>query len=433
MIQASGYVLRVRPERAETLLNHAAPGQSVGEPVPRFALSARAPLLILVSFSPDAITHIADGRKGVASGTQMVRLNLVDLQELAAPVPIARLTEALSPRARAPVERRLAQGGLLAPASFQAVIDALRQLAPDIADRMTRFSNQRARALAQLSDRTRDALAQQKESVGLALKIAGFDTRILQAWAPPTDAQPSSFLDGLPGARVREDAMVAHDLGILPGFDAVRDYPFAAKLFERDGTRLTVILANKLPLEQQFGTDLIYFNDTYQAFVMVQYKAMERVGTAKAEFRLPNAQLDLEIGRMDATAQTLAAIPDDESRDGFRLHTGPFFLKLCARHIFNPDDGGLFPGMYIPLDYWRRLVVDPATVGPKGGRVVTFENVGRKLTESEFIPLVAGGWVGTHTPQSQILTQVVRDIIESGKAVTLAVRSGRDASSRRRR
>lgn len=227
--------------------------------------------------------------------------------------------------------------------------------------------------------------------------------------------------------------MVVHDLSVIPGFDAVRDYPFAAKVFEREGTRLTVILANKLPLEQQFGTDLIYFNETYQAFVMVQYKAMERSGTARPEFRLPNAQLDIEMDRMDAMMETLATIPDDKSCDGFRLNISPFFLKLCSRHVFNADDGGLFPGMYLPVEYWRRLVADPATLGPKGGRVVTFENVGRKLTESEFIPLVAGGWVGTYTPQSQILAQLVREIIETGKAVTLAVRSGKDSPSTWRR
>lgn len=433
MVRASGYVLLVGPERAETLLDHAAPGQSVGEPVPQFAFGVRAPLLILASFARGSITHIADGRKGLASGTRMVRLNLSDLQELAAPISISRLVEALPPRFQRRVARRFEQGGLIAPAGFQAVIDALRTLAPDTAGRVTRFSDRRSRALDQMSDRALDALAQQKESVGLALKIAGFDTRELLAWSPPADVQPSSFLDGLPGARVREDAMVAHDLGVVPGFDAVRDYPFAAKIFEREGTRLTVILANKLPLEQQFGTDLIYFNETYQALVMVQYKAMERSGTARPQFRLPNAQLDIEIDRMDATTETLADIPDDESRDGFRLNTSPFFLKLCARHVFNPDDGGLFPGMYIPINYWRRLVADPATLGPKGGRVVTFENVGRKLTESEFIPLVAGGWVGTHAPQSQILAQLVRDIIETGKAVTLAVRTGKGSPSTRRR
>lgn len=195
------------------------------------------------------------------------------------------------------------------------------------------------------------------------------------------------------------------------------------------GILLTVVLANRLPLEEQFGTDLIYYNETYRSFVMVQYKAMERAGT-KAEFRLPNTQLDAEIARMDATSAALADFPADETCGGFRLNMAPFFLKLCSRHVFNPDDGGLFPGMYLPLDFWRRLVNDPATLGPQGGRVVTFENVGRKLTESEFLPLVAGGWVGTSAPQSRFLSELVREVIESGKAVVLSVKTG-DAPSHR--
>jgi hypothetical protein len=429
MIRASGYVLLVSPDRAETLLGYAGPGVSVGEPVTRFPSSPRAPLLVLCSFAEDQVTHIADGRKGVASGTQMVRLNLGDLQELAVPVSFDRLVSSVPKRSRSVLSRRLQFGGLLPPAAFQAVVRALQDLAPDLATRLGRYSEQRARTVTRLSSEVRAALAEQKESVALAMKVAGFDTRELLGWSPPSEGTPVSFLAGLPGARVREDAMIVHDLGTVPGFDAVQDYPFAAKVFEREGTRLTVLLANRLPLEEQFGTDLIYYNETYRSFVMVQYKAMERAGT-KAEFRLPNAQLDTEIARMDATSTVLAAFPADDTCGGFRLNMAPFFLKLCSRHAFNPDDAGLFPGMYLPLDFWRRLVSDPATLGPQGGRVVTFENVGRKLTESEFLPLVAGGWIGTSAPQSQFLSELVREVIESGKAVVLAVKTG-DAPPRR--
>lgn len=423
MIRASGYVLIVPPERALTLLEHAAPGLAVGEPVPVFPGANRAPLLIIASFSPGFITHIADGRKGVASGTRLVRLNLSDLEELTAPIPMHRLLEALSPRARAPVLRRIDGGGPLPPAAFRSVVTALSQLAPDIAPRLARFTGERDQIVARLSDAARRALAEQKESVTLAMRITDFDTRELLDWTPPVEGPPASFLDGLPEARVREDAMVVHDLGHLPGFSAVRDYAFAAKVFEKDGTRLTVVLANKLPLEEQFGTDLIYYNETYRAFVMVQYKAMERSGKGKAEFRLPNAQLEVEIARMDATTAALSEIADDLSRDSFRLHGSPFVLKLCARHLFNPDDSGLFPGMYLPLEYWRRLVQDPATLGERGGRLVTYENVGRKLTESEFVSLVAGGWMGTGAAQSGLLEGVVREVLEHGKAVVLAVKS----------
>jgi hypothetical protein len=355
-----------------------------------------------------------------------VRLNLDDMQELIAPVSMRRLLEAIPAKSRSAVARRLQSGGLLSPAAFQHVLATMMTLAPDVADRLARFSDDRARRLAQLSPEVRRNLAQQKESVGLALKLAGFDSRELLAWTPPSDGSPASFLDGLPGARVREDAMIAHDLDHIPGFDTVRRYPFAARVFEREGSRLTVILANKLPLEQQFGADLVYYNESYRAFVMVQYKAMEKRGAGKAEFRLPDAQLDVEIARMTATIDSLAEIPGDPDRDSFRLHEGPFFLKLCSRHLFNPDDGGLFPGMYLPLDYWRRLVEDDATLGERGGRLVTFENVGRRLSEADFISLVAGGWIGSNAAQSNALQQVVRDVIESGRAVAFAVHERQD-------
>lgn len=421
MIAAGGYVLLVRPERRDTLLGHSVPGQAVGEPVPRFNLSRRAPLVVFASFETGVLTHIADGRKGLASATQMVRLNLIDLQPLAVPITFGQLLQAMPPRFHATLIRRIQDGGPLSPALLRAVATAVSSLAPDVAPRLARYVGGRDEVLAGLSPEQREGLAQQKESIATALRLAGLDTRQLLGWTP--QAEPGSFLEGLPGARVREDAMVVHDLTQVPGFEAVRAYPFAAHVFENEDTRLTVILANKLPLEQQFGTDLIYYNETYRSFIMVQYKAMEREGVGKAEFRLPNAQLQAEIERMDRTLAALAEIPPDASRDGFRLHVGPFFLKLCGRHVFNPDDSGLFPGMYLPLDYWKRLVLDPATEGERGGRLVTFQNVGRKLSESEFIGLVAGAWVGTSVAQSQVLETIVREVLESGKAVTLAIRA----------
>lgn len=391
--------------------------------MPAFSLSRRAPLLVVAAFSPGMITHLANGRKGVASGTRLVRLNLLDIEELSVPIPFDRLVETLPKGAQGPVRKRLTDGGLLPPRSFQSLIKALQQLAPDCSERLARFSATRESILADLTETARTALAQQKESVGLALKLAGFDTRELLSWQPDP-AGAKSFLDGLPGARVREDAMVVHDLGHVPGFEVIRDYPYAAKLYEAEGTRLTIILANKLPLEQQFGTDLIYFNENFRSFVMVQYKAMERKGTARPYFRLPNAQLEAEIERMDATAEALRRLTEGAACDGFRLSTNPFFLKLCAREVFNPDDSGLFPGMYLPLDFWKALVADPKTLGPRGGRSVTFENVGRKLSESEFIGLVSGGWIGSSPVQSAELSRLVREILESGKAVALASQSG---------
>ena len=60
--------------------------------------------------------------------------------------------------------------------------------------------------------------------------------------------------------------------------------PRCFKIPRTPSVRLTVIMANRLPLEQQTGADLIYFNEAYESFVMVQYKAMDK-GSDQPEFR----------------------------------------------------------------------------------------------------------------------------------------------------
>ena len=70
---------------------------------------------------------------------------------------------------------------------------------------------------------------------------------------------------------------------------------------------------------------------------------------------------------MDDLLAVLQACPTDLSPDSFRLHENPFFLKVCKRQLFSPDDKGLFPGMYVPLELWKSLAADPATLGKEGG------------------------------------------------------------------
>jgi hypothetical protein len=97
-------------------------------------------------------------------------------------------------------------------------------------------------------------------------------------------------------------------------------------------------------------------------------------------------------------------------------------FKLCPRIVFDPDDARLIKGMYIPLEYWRRLEKDPSIEGPFEGRGVTFENAGRYLNNTSFADLVAGGWIGTTVQQTAILDPIIREILETGRTVTIAVK-----------
>lgn len=181
------------------------------------------------------------------------------------------------------------------------MVEAVRSLSPLVGPLLNRYSSQRRELLHRIPLAARTGLAYQKEAVATALSIAGLDRAALQQWEFPHEV-PKSFSDGLPSARLREDAMVIADLTKLPGFELVRSMPYGVAVFEREQVRLTVIVANHLPLEQQLGADLIYCNDTYRSFVIVQYKAMEQRGSGQAFFTIPNAQLTAENKRNGCNA-----------------------------------------------------------------------------------------------------------------------------------
>lgn len=427
MAKASGFAVFLTKDRMDTFLECVAEELTFAEPVPDFQHSRTAPLVCFV-INSGKLTHIGLGRRGVRAGTGLSRLNIDKAEELPAPISVRKLLNRLPKRNAASVRKRFQSGGLLTDKGFHAVIESVRQLSPQASTLLERFSQARTERIQQLSSKARSNLAQQKEALLTALSIAGLSRYPVQEWTT-SDETPVSFLDGLPNVRLREDPMVINDLQNLPGFEVIKTYTYGAAVFESEETdeRLTIILANRLPLEKQTGTDLIYFNETYQSFVMVQYKAMEsedrEIGPAQAVFRLPNSQLKEEVDRMNAVLGALKGCGPSRDIDGFRLTENPFFLKLCPRLVFNPDDVGLVPGMYLPLDYWKLLENDPGIMGPRGGLRITYENAKRHFDNTSFTNVVAKAWVGTTPNQSKVLQDVIRTTLETGKAVAIAIKS----------
>jgi hypothetical protein len=154
---------------------------------------------------------------------------------------------------------------------------------------------------------------------------------------------------------------------------------------------------------------------------MVQYKAMEPA-TGGPVFRLPNERLSVEVDRMTTLRGELMKCPPSKGKDAFRLNDNPFYLKLCPRIVFDPDHTGLTPGMYIPLDYWSILSNDPAIEGPRGGKAVSYANVGRYFDNTEFVAMVSKAWIGTTLNQATALEQLIRLTIETGKAAAIGIK-----------
>lgn len=429
MAKAGGYILIVSPARREELLESAEEYGRFAEAVPEFVHSNNAALVCFVSFDHGLITHIAKGRRGRRAATGLQRLNVDDLVELDQPLSISAIKEAASPRVAKPLSVRLNEGGMLPPASFTELVEIVSEMSLEASKLLARYSEERLRRIARLSPEVRDALAEQKDAVATALNFAGIDRAPLADWSPPDDDKPPlSYLDGLDGERGHEDRMVFSDLLKMPGFDQIRDFAKGSIVFENDQTRLTVTIANHFKLEEQLGVDLIYFNERYRSFVMVQYKVMEQDSAdSEAIFRIPNDRLAREIDRMEVHLKLLQSATANTNRDGFRLLENPFFLKFCPRLSFDPDDTGLIRGMYLPLAYWKLTENDPRLAGKRGGQVLRNGNAGRYFTNTDFSALVAKAWIGTNSNQSDILEPLIREIIQSGRTVALAIEEDGDS------
>jgi hypothetical protein len=354
---------------------------------------------------------------------------LFNIYELNNPISVSDATSELPSRNKRNINKKFYEGGLLGEKSFNDLIEALMAYSEEIKPKIEKFSVARKDRIAKLSSISRQSLGNQKEAVTTALLIAGIDKENISGWDYNEDKGVKSFLDGLEQVRLREDPMITHDMFEFPGHEIVRKVAFSAVVFESDMSKLTIVLAHRQPLEEQTGADLIYMNETFSCFTMVQYKAMEKEGD-ESIFRFPTNDLTKEIARMDAVLSELKKCRTNDHADGFRLSENPFFLKICPRINFEPDNAGLVKGMYLPLDYWRFISLHPGVKGPKGGNALSYRNVRRYFDNTEFITLVSGGWIGTNTYQTSVLEEAIKSTLESGKAAIIAVNKELDIRHR---
>ena len=104
----------------------------------------------------------------------------------------------------------------------------------------------------------------------------------------------------------------------------------------------------------------------------------------------------------------------------YRLGADSFFFKLYANPRARPPLQGLLRGMYLPLSYWTSMLGAPATLGPRGGRLVTYENIHRYLNTSQFVDLVGDGWLGSPVASERVIKEVIAHALEQRHSVTLA-------------
>lgn len=215
-------------------------------------------------------------------------------------------------------------------------------------------------------------------------------------------------------ASVLEDNVIAADASVVPGFELKKKYVTGRAVFFGKGGRLEIYTANKGPLEEMLGVDLIYINEVAGNTVMVQYKMLKAhtdPATSKSDsiFR-PDDQFRKEVGRMKV-------LPISGNPDDYRLHRSPFFFKFVKRM----GDGEKHASFIVSLDHLNQYLQSEKSKGPKDGVRVSFNSLdGVYLRETDLLGLIRSGYVGTHRIETEALQPIVKAVSEGKRALVLA-------------
>lgn len=394
--------------------------------------------IALLSFSEETIDFICVARKRkqvVTSKNRIEFSSIVSLNSI--------LIEAIEARLSHQIQRHFIRvsrgvGGVFPPATWTLLLDAIKLERPEMASEIDRLVALLRFAGYRITGEAAEVLLQERDALGIALDIFSGSNklreRVLGEWAPSEDqltdldegektarlasgaGAVSSFMKGIPNQYIQEEAAIQHDLFNWPGMTPMHEA--GVSVFESGDRRLEVIYANRNDLEHTLGVDLLYYNESFQLFVLVQYKLMREDG--EEMLYRPDAQLRSELELMDAFSATHRMTGPISTHEQFRLSDDGFMLKLVPQKALRPATGELIKGMYVSREYMHFLLGPHGPVGSRGGSKITFDNAPRYMTNSQFTAFVNEGWIGTRGVQSAEIRAMLEGFYETGRAVVVA-------------
>jgi hypothetical protein len=257
-----------------------------------------------------------------------------------------------------------------------------------------------------------DNLSLQEDAVSLALKSFGLSGgEVAATLATPGDRETSLARRG-----IREDSVIEHDARVVPGFTLSGSDLTGRAVFRKGSEVLEVITANKRPLEEVLGVDLIYLNAVKQNVVMVQYKMLEATRNEDKTDWLyrPDGQLGKEQSRMQLFNRTHAPGPTE-----YRINPQVFYLRFVRRDAVLGQSA-----VIMPMEHFEVIQRDPACQGPKGAFRISYEALeGRYLRQDGFLELVRSGYIGAYAKTTGALTTLINAVLKGDRAVVAAVQS----------
>jgi hypothetical protein len=250
----------------------------------------------------------------------------------------------------------------------------------------------------------------QEDAIQTALRAFGLEAG---AGATELDLQ-NERASAITGVPVREDTIIQNDARSIPGFSYVGGDITGRAVFERANGRLEIITANRQPLEEVFGVDLIYLNLSQKNLVMVQYKMLDPVGSGFDGDWIyrPDGNLASEVARMDTFSKLTSG-----STEEYRLNSDVFYLKFVKRN------GLLTNGSIVtPLEHFKRLINSPGARGPRDGVRISYDSLeGSYMRHGTFIDLMQAGYIGSYADDTLDFQVLIEEVMRNNRSVVAAI------------
>lgn len=405
---------------------------------PKKIWSGNGHLTLLIDHgTPDKVTHVGWTTIVKKSSSDLdVALEIAGIASIGDPVPYGDVLA----RVEKKHHRWLVDEGTLTKGSGQAVVASLLQLRPDLRNLLAETEGMTDRF--DISDSlSGQVLAMQRDATICAVRMAGMlEVSDIGRWDRPGTALidgevPPTYLDGVQGQDEpqvdsgHEDRQIDHDAETMLGWISEKTHHHSWRLFTGFGQRLYVANANADTAESTLGIDLIYYNESRQSLILIQYKRM-RPGKEGYYYPDDDKRLPGQLQRMEAVDRYVA-MSAGGVRD-FRMVTSPSWLKICQAQSYIPNTADMIPGMYFTREQFQRLRADPRLRGERGGVRFGYANVPSYLDNTMFNRLVETGLIGTSGTSTDLLRQQIIRSFNGQKSLVVAALYGEDMNQSER-
>ena len=381
-----------------------------------------------VATSP-TVFAIGKVRSVQSASTARVRATVEPFFMFGAPIPVEQLRHNLDPDVSAALDGAMDQYHLF-PSVFDphpsaALLDALRRTSTEA----SRYIDELLRGPVRLAAddiRPREA----RDATTMAIRFARLsDTAQLRTLRDPTARAEAAFGVAFSTHQMddHEDDLLAADLRRFDDSATLRDITGSIVEVADSNTRLIVMNVNRKRLEEVSGVDLVYYDETEDKAVAVQYKRMQRSRSISASSSHSEwiyhrkSELLKQLRLMEEESFSTERQP---TADEWRLSSSPNFFKFTWPQRLRPDSKMLIPGMYVPDEYIRLGIREGKfDDGPSGGFQITRKNT-RHFTSETFVELVRRCWLGTRRTDRSRLVEYARAVAEEHQVV-LALQSRR--------